>query len=58
MKLTTTKRDGYVVCVFDDKFEVELTMVEAQGEYYDFNSDPQDATRVVQENLRIFMWMF
>ena len=58
MKLITTKRDGYVVGVFDDKFEVELTMVEAQGEYYEFNSDLQYATRVVQENLRIFMWMF
>ena len=58
MKLTTTKCDGYIVCVFDDKLEVELTMVDAQGEYYDFSSDLQDATRTVQENLGFFMWLF
>ncbi len=58
MKLTTTKRDGYIVCVFDDNLEVELTMVDVQGEYYDFSSDLQDATRTVKENLGFFMWLF
>lgn len=58
MKLTTTKRNGYTSCVFDDSLEVELTMVEAQGEYYEFNSDVHAATRTIRENLGFFMWMF
>lgn len=58
MKLTTTKHDGYVVCVFDNSLEVELTMVDAQGEYYDFDSDLQNATQTIRDNLGFFMWMF
>jgi len=58
MKLTTIKKNGYVVCVFDNNLEVELTMVDAQGEYYEFNSELQDATQTIHDNLGFFMWMF